>query len=355
MMQLLLILAAFIGIVTVNALPEIFEADRKTRAISHDMIAAINAIPNLSWKAAVTTRFANATIADIKGLLGTILPGEKGYVEPTNYKTEFKTPLTDIPESFDVRTAWPDCAAVTGHVRDQSKCGSCWAFGSTESFNDRLCINNGEKRLLSPEDTAACCTGPVCSMSMGCNGGQPAGAWNWFTKQGVSTGGDYADVGTGLTCKPYSMTSCAHHVAPPAGMVACDDVPDYKTPKCTNTCADTKYGTEYKADKVFASSSYSVKTVANIQRELMEKGSVYATLTVYEDFEAYSSGVYKHVSGKNLGGHAVKMIGWGVDNGTPYWTLVNSWNPSWGENGLFRIVRGSNECGIEAGIGAGDV
>ena len=24
-----------------------------------------------------------------------------------------------------------------------------------------------------------------------------------------------------------------------------------------------------------------------------------------------------------------------------------SWNPFWGENGYFRIKRGSNECGIE--------
>ena len=41
--------------------------------------------------------------------------------------------------------------------------------------------------------------------------------------------------------------------------------------------------------------------------------------TVYEDFEAYTGGVYQHTTGKALGGHAIKMIGWGVDNGTPYW------------------------------------
>lgn len=42
-------------------------------------------------------------------------------------------------------------------------------------------------------------------------------------------------------------------------------------------------------------------------------------MTVYEDFEAYTSGVYQHKTGKNLGGHAIKMVGWGVDNGVPYW------------------------------------
>jgi len=87
----------------------------------------------------------------------------------------------------------------------------------------------------------------------------------------------------------------------------------------------------------------------------MEKGTVSVALSVYEDFEVYSSGIYQHVTGSYLGGHAIKLVGWGVDNGTPYWTCVNSWNSYWGESGSFRILRGSNECGIEADVVAGDV
>jgi cathepsin B len=131
-------------------------------------------------------------------------------------------------------------------------------------------------------------------------------------------------------------------------------VPSYKTPKCTAECSDSGYSTPYAKDKYFAKTSYSVKGVENMQKEMMEKGTLSVSLTVYEDFEAYTSGVYQHVTGRNLGGHAVKMVGWGVDNGTPYWTCVNSWNDSWGEDGIFRILRGSNECGIEDGVVAGD-
>lgn len=65
------------------------------------------------------------------------------------------------------------------------------------------------------------------------------------------------------------------------------------------------------------------------------------------DFENYVSGVYKHVSGALMGGHAIKITGWGVDGTTAYWKIANSWNPYWGENGYFRIVRGTDECGIE--------
>lgn len=54
-----------------------------------------------------------------------------------------------------------------------------------------------------------------------------------------------------------------------------------------------------------------------------------------------------------LGLHSVKLIGWGEENGVPYWMLVNSWGSDWGENGTFRIRRGTNECGIEKEVTAG--
>lgn len=47
------------------------------------------------------------------------------------------------------------------------------------------------------------------------------------------------------------------------------------------------------------------------------------------------------------GGHVVRIIGWGVENGTKYWLVANSWNEDWGDKGLFKIRRGTNECGIE--------
>lgn len=33
------------------------------------------------------------------------------------------------------------------------------------------------------------------------------------------------------------------------------------------------------------------------------------------------------------GGHAVKLLGWGIDQGVPYWLAANSWNTDWGEAG----------------------
>jgi cathepsin B len=343
----------FASAIALSAGAKIESGDHNTLAVRDDIINVVNNAKT-TWTATRPVKFANATVADVKRMLGTILPHEDGYYEPAEQST--LTVAATIPTSFDVRTNWPNCEVITGRVRDQSDCGSCWAFGSTEAFNDRHCIATGDnKTVLSPEDTVSCCSGASCAFSMGCNGGQPSGAWKWFSKTGVVTGGDWADNGKGTTCKPYSMQSCAHHVTPPAGMVACDTLTEYDTPKCTSQCSESGYSTAYKSDKLKAKSEYSVKGVEQMQTELMTKGTLSVSMTVYEDFEAYSSGVYQHVTGKSLGGHAIKMVGWGVDNGTPYWICVNSWNDSWGEKGQFRIKRGNNECGIEGGVVAGDV
>lgn len=85
----------------------------------------------------------------------------------------------------------------------------------------------------------------------------------------------------------------------------------------------------------------------------MTNGPVEVAFDVYEDFLSYKSGVYSHVSGGSVGGHAVKMIGWGTENGSDYWIIANSWNNAWGDNGFFKILRGSDECSIEDSVVAG--
>lgn len=88
-------------------------------------------------------------------------------------------------------------------------------------------------------------------------------------------------------------------------------------------------------------------------QEIYTNGPVETAFTVYEDFLTYKSGVYRHRTGGELGGHAVKIVGWGVENGLKYWKIANSWNPNWGDQGYFKILRGTDECGIEDQVCAG--
>lgn len=264
-------------------------------------------------------------------------------------KSEQEIPNEQIPTDFDVRTNWPKCASVSGHIRDQSACGSCWAFGSTEAFNDRRCIATGDTTLLSAEDTTANC-GLLQCFSMGCGGGQPGAAWNWFQNAGVVTGGDYDDLGKGETCGPYSLKPCAHHVPATSKYPKCPSN-EYSTPSLSK--CDSSYTKSYSDDKIKAASSYSLSGVSKIQSDIMQHGSVTAAFTVYSDFPTYTSGVYKHTTGSALGGHAIKILGWGVESGQDYWLVANSWNEEWGDQGLFKIARGQNECGIEGQVSAG--
>ncbi|EYC43488.1 hypothetical protein Y032_0492g2423 [Ancylostoma ceylanicum] len=97
-----------------------------------------------------------------------------------------------------------------------------------------------------------------------------------------------------------------------------------------------------------AKEAYSLSDDEKLIRQwIYEHGPVVATFTVYKDFKNYKEGIYVHKYGDNMGLHAVKIIGWGRENGTDYWLIANSWNTDFGENGYFRILRGKNHCGIE--------
>ncbi|XP_063704138.1 cathepsin B [Culicoides brevitarsis] len=249
----------------------------------------------------------------------------------------------DFPENFDAREQWPNCPTIK-EVRDQGGCGSCWAFGAVEAMSDRYCIHsNGTKHVhFSADDLVSCCH--LCGF--GCNGGFPGAAWSYWVRKGIVSGGPY---GSNQGCRPYEIAPCEHHVngtRPPCEAGG-------KTPKCNKKC-EGSYPVKYSQDKRFGLKSYSVAShPEQIQKEIMTNGPVEGAFTVYEDLINYKEGVYQHTTGKMLGGHAIRILGWGVENDTPYWLIANSWNTDWGNNGFFKILRGSDHLGIESQISAG--
>merc|ERR1711916_326700 len=59
----------------------------------------------------------------------------------------------------------------------------------------------------------------------------------------------------------------------------------------------------------------------------------------------YSSGIIKHGCGQQLD-HCIQITGYGVDQGTQYWNIRNSWGTDWGYNGYLRVETMKNLCGV---------
>eukprot|EP01097_Dermamoeba_algensis_P000929 TRINITY_DN1343_c0_g1_i1.p1 TRINITY_DN1343_c0_g1~~TRINITY_DN1343_c0_g1_i1.p1 ORF type:complete len:330 (-),score=88.70 TRINITY_DN1343_c0_g1_i1:96-1085(-) len=321
------ILALAFLVVLVQAVPfrpRIRPSNENERALKPQLAEYINSIKT-TWKASTEQGglISKATVKEVRKLLGTRLDGPK-----LPKRAPLKT--VDLPDNFDSRDNWPNCASIK-QVRDQSACGSCWAFGAAEAISDRTCIFNRVNITLSVNDLVACCD----SCGDGCDGGYPGSAWDYWVETGLTT----------ESCDPYPFPSCDHHITNSSNPCPANE---YPTPDCVQTCKDgSSWNTRY-----YGKSSYSVDE-SDIQAEIYQSGPVEAAYSVYEDFLTYKSGVYKHHKGSYLGGHAVRILGWGVENGTPYWLVANSWNVHWGDQGLFKILRGSDECGIESGIVAG--
>jgi len=311
------------------------------------IVQKINNNPTTTWKAGINDRFVNMGQAEIKKLMGALTPPpEIAALVPVK-----QVKVTNaLPATFDARVQWPQCPSI-GMIRDQSSCGSCWAFGAVEAATDRICIetNATQQIMISANDLTACCS----ACGFGCGGGYLPAAWSYLTTTGIVSGGNYNDSTTLQWCQKYSLPNCAHHEFP--GKFAPCPSTEYDTPKCVASCdADTHYTTSYAKDHHMFHSSYALTNDANaIAQEIYSHGPVEAAFTVYEDFLTYKSGVYVHQSTEAVGGHAVKLMGWGTENGQNYWLVANSWNDGWGNMGTFKIARGTDECGIESQVIAG--
>jgi hypothetical protein len=69
---------------------------------------------------------------------------------------------------------------------------------------------------------------------------------------------------------------CAHHVPATSKYPECPSGEEYETPKCQEICSDTKYSVKFDDDKHFASDAYSLRSVEDIQLDMMQHGSVTA-------------------------------------------------------------------------------
>jgi cathepsin B len=269
---------------------------------AESVVEIVNNDPRSTW-VAVEYHPSIITHAKMVARLGAI---------PAVTRNSPYVPDKALPTDFNPRDKWGEKIIP---IRDQAHCGSCWAFSVTTAFTDRANIAGRVWGTLSPQDLVSC-----DKTNYGCQGGYMDKAYDWTKDHGLATD----------KCMPYTSGSG-------------------RVPACPQKCDDGSAITRHKIK------DWKVVKGEEIQKELFTLGPCGVDFQVYSDFMNYKSGVYQHKSGFLEGGHAVVLLGWGVEGGVPYWLVQNSWGTSWGEAGHFKIIRGRNECNIENDVIAVEV
>jgi C1A family cysteine protease len=215
----------------------------------------------------------------------------------------------NLPTSFD----WTTKGAVTP-VKDQQQCGSCWAFSVIGNAEGVWFLAGNKLTGLSEEQLVSCST-----TDYGCSGGWPFWAW------------------TDMLSSPYSGRIDTESGYPYTSGDGDNGVCQFGTNDVGATF--TKY-TSYCTEQTAACSE------TDMQQWLITYGPLSVCLDA-DPMQFYQGGVDNPTDcDPNAIDHCVTLVGYGVDNGTPFWRLKNSWNTNWGEQGYYRLIRGTGACGI---------
>lgn len=222
-----------------------------------------------------------------------------GWVPPQNESAYGERVVYDDDVAAD-SVDWREKNAVTA-VKNQGRCGSCWAFSATEGVESQAFLS-GKYPLteMSAQQITSCDKG-----SSGCNGGWPGSAFDYLKKAGgLEKDADYpytAGGGTTGSCKFVAAK-------------AYEKVTGYKT--------------------------------AAKGEDSMLKGLQSNPFSI-----CHQTGGWQHYTGGSImtscssgGGHCTQLIGYSSDK--DYWIVKNSWGTSWGSAGYIYIKKGKNLCGV---------
>merc|ERR1711879_530962 len=88
----------------------------------------------------------------------------------------------------------------------------------------------------------------------------------------------------------------------------------------------------------------------SLKDSLVQVGPLVAGIDA-TDMQFYEGGILRpqYCSPESLN-HAVLLVGYGAEDGSDFWRAKNSWGTRWGEDGFFRIERGTEACGVNVDV-----
>ncbi|KAG0451927.1 hypothetical protein HPP92_025938 [Vanilla planifolia] len=197
---------------------------------------------------------------------------------------------------------------IVSPVKDQGSCGSCWTFSTTGALEAAYTQLTGKSTSLSEQQLVDCAS---AFNNFGCNGGLPSQAFEYVKYNGgIDTEQTYPYLGVNGICN---------------------------------------FKQENVGVKVIDSINITLGAEDELKHAVGLVRPVSVAFEVVKGFNLYKKGVY---SSDTCGrdpmdvNHAVLAVGYGVEDGIPYWLIKNSWGTNWGDNGYFKMELGKNMCGV---------
>ncbi|ACO53509.1 cathepsin [Euproctis pseudoconspersa nucleopolyhedrovirus] len=201
------------------------------------------------------------------------------------------------PLNFD----WRQQNKVTP-IKNQGACGACWAFATLASIESQYAIRNNVHLDLSEQQMIDC-----DYVDMGCYGGLLHTAFEQMIQMGgVEEERQYPYEGVNNNCRLKS---------------------------------DERF-----VVKVKGCYRYLVMREEKLKDLLRAVGPLPMAIDASSIFNYYR-GVINYCGNNGLN-HAVLLVGYGVENGVPFWTFKNTWGDDWGEDGYFRVRQNVDACGM---------
>jgi len=200
------------------------------------------------------------------------------------------------------RFSWTDLGKVTP-VRNQSSCGSCWAFAAMGAYESSYLIRNNISIDASEQDIINCAGAGSCS------GGWYDPVFDFMLTNGVAT----------EVTEPY---------------------------QAIDAFCDATNAKPYRAiNWGFVTAKHEIPSVSEIKDALCQYGPLSVAVNATAAFQAYTGGVFNENATGSIN-HAVTIVGWDDDKNA--WLIKNSWGSWWGDNGYMWIDYNSNKIGYAA-------